>query len=156
MSAGPTQATLLLDQSSWDLCLDANGSIAVAQPPYATAQSVSSAIRTFLGECWYDTSLGVPYRSSILGKNPPLTYLIAQMEAAALSVSGVVSAVCTIFSTKGRAVNGQVTFTDSGGNTQTISLSTEMPYPSPDNGSRVLLTEGGIVITTESGSGITT
>lgn len=122
MTAGPTLPSMLLDQSNWDLCVDANGSIAVAQPPYATAQSVSSAIRTFLAECWYDTSLGVPYSSSILGKNPPLTYLIAQMEAAALSVAGVVSAVCTIFSVKGRAVTGQVEFTDSDGNTQTVGL----------------------------------
>lgn len=114
-------ATLLLDQSSWDLCLDANGNIAVAQPPYALAQDVSSAIRTFLGECWYDTSLGVPY-GNILGKNPPLTYLIAQMEAAALAVPGVVSAICTITSVKGRMVNGQVAFTDSSGTPQTVSL----------------------------------
>jgi hypothetical protein len=114
--------TLLLDQASWDLCLNANGSIAFAQPPYATAQSVSCAIRTFLGECYYDTSLGVPYFGNILGKNPPLPYLITQMEAAALSVPGVVSAVCTISSVNGRAVTGQVEFTDSDGNSQTIHL----------------------------------
>lgn len=122
MSAGPALATLLLDQDSWDCCVDANMSIAFAQPPYATAQSVSSAIRTFLAECYYDTSLGVPYFGNILGKNPPLTYLIAQMETAALSVPGVVSAVCTISSVSGRTVTGQVEFTDSSGNTQTVGL----------------------------------
>jgi hypothetical protein len=122
MSAGPTMATLLLDNDNHDLCLNANGSIAFARPPYSTAQSVSCAIRTFLGECYYDKSLGVPYFGSILGKNPPLTYLIAQMEAAALSVPGVISAVCTIQSVKGRAVTGQVVFTDSDGATQTVAL----------------------------------
>lgn len=118
---GAPYSTLLLDQGAWDLCLDANGNIAVAQPPYALAQDVASAIRTFLGECWYDTSLGVPYRN-ILGKNPPISYLIAQMEAAALTVPGVVSASCTIQSVKGRTVTGQVAFTDSSGATQTVSL----------------------------------
>jgi hypothetical protein len=114
--------TLLLDQDNWDLCLNANGSIAVAQPPYATAQSVSSAIRTVLGECYYDTTLGVPYFGNILGKNPQLTYVIAQMEAAALSVAGVISAVCTIQIVKNRAVTGKCVFTDSDGNTQTVAF----------------------------------
>lgn len=121
MTTGSTLPTLLLDQDNWDLCLNANGSIAMAQPPYATAQSVSSAIRTFLGECYYDTSLGVPY-GNILGKAPQLSYLIAQIEAAALSVAGVVTAVCTISSVNGRAVNGQVVITDSDGETQTVAL----------------------------------
>jgi hypothetical protein len=122
MSVGAPLATMLLDQSSWDLVLDANGNIAVAQPPYASAQDVSSAIRTFLGEVYYNASLGVPYFGNILGKNPPLTYLVAQMEAAALTVPGVVSAVCTISSVSEGSVTGQVEFTDSSGTTQTISL----------------------------------
>lgn len=113
---------LLLDQDNWDLCVDANMSIAFAKSPYSTAQSVSSAIRTVLGECYYDQSLGVPYFGNIFGKNPPLTYLIAQMEAAALSVPGVVSAVCTIQSAENQVVSGQVVFTDSNGTTQTIAL----------------------------------
>lgn len=115
-------STLLLDQGTWDLCLDASGNIAVAAPPYALAQDVSSAIRTFLGEVYYDSTLGVPYFGNILGKNPPVTYLIAQMEAAALTVPGVVSATCTISSVSGRTVTGQVDFTDSSGVTQTIAL----------------------------------
>lgn len=155
MTAGPTMPTLLLDNDNHDLCLDANGSIAVARPPYATAQSVSCAIRTVLGECYYDQTLGVPYFGNILGKNPPLTYVISQMEAAALSVPGVVSATCTIASIKGRAVTGQVEFTDSGGNTQTISLG--LPYPSSISlGTRTLVTGADVSITTESGQVITT
>lgn len=154
MTAGPTMPGLLLDQGSWDLCVNANGSIAFAQPPYATAQSVSSAIRTFLGECYYNTALGVPYFGNILGKKPPLTYLIAQIEAAALSVTGVVSAVCTISSANGRVVIGQVQFTDSGGNTQTVGLG--YPTSSPSGGSQLLVTGAGDLITTESGQGIST
>jgi hypothetical protein len=122
MSAGPTASTLLLDQSNWDLALEANANIAVAQTPYATAQDVSSAIRTFLGECFYDDSLGVQYFGAILGKNPPLSFVTAQMEAAALTVPGVVSATCTIQAVAGRAITGQVLFTDVNHVTQTLAI----------------------------------
>lgn len=52
--------TLLLDRATWDLAVDAQGNIAVADVPYATAQDVSSAVREFRGECWYNTALGLP------------------------------------------------------------------------------------------------
>jgi hypothetical protein len=42
--------TLLLDVSSWDLCLDAAGNIAMASNPYSIAQDAASAIRTFAGD----------------------------------------------------------------------------------------------------------
>lgn len=115
-------STLLLDQGSWDLVLDAFGNIAIAAPPYALAQDVSSAIRTFLGEVYYNTALGVQYFGKILGKNPPLSFIVAQIEAAALSVAGVVSAVCTISSVSGRAISGQVEFTDVNNTTQVLSI----------------------------------
>ena len=53
--------TLLLDQTTWDLTLDANNNIALAAEPYAFAQDAASAIRLFQGELWYDTTRGVPY-----------------------------------------------------------------------------------------------
>ena len=115
-------STLLLDIGTWDLCLDAQANIAVADPPYAPAQDVSSAIRTFLGEVWYDSTLGVQYFGKILGKNPSLSFVRAQMEAAALTVPGVVSATCTLSSVTGRQVQGQVVFTDVSGTTQTLAL----------------------------------
>jgi hypothetical protein len=115
-------STLLLDQGTWDLCLDAFGNIAVASPPYAIAQDVSSAIRTFLGEVYYDTTLGVQYKGKILGKNPPLSFIRSQIEAAALSVAGVVSAVCTIQTVSGRTITGQVQFTDVNNVTQTLAI----------------------------------
>jgi hypothetical protein len=122
MSSGPTLPTMLLDQGSWDLCVDAAGNLAVALPPYSTAQDVSSAIRTFLGECWYNTSLGVQYQGEILGENPQLSFVRSQMEAAALSVPGVVSATCSLQAVNGRQLTGQVEFTDVNGVTQTIQI----------------------------------
>ena len=110
MTAAAPMNTLLLDQSSWDLVLDASGNIAVASEPYSAAQDVASAIRTFLGEVWFDSTLGVPYLQKILGHAPPLSYLQAQLVAAAETVPGVVNANVVIESAVGRKVTGQVTW----------------------------------------------
>jgi len=115
-------STLLLDISTWDLCVDAFGNIAVAGPPYSIAQDVASACRTVLGEVYYDTTVGVDYFGLIFGKTPPAVVFQEQFVAAALTVPGVVSATCTIESLTNRSIVGQVTFTDSTGNTQTVSL----------------------------------
>ena len=117
--------TLLLDTAAWDLTLDANGNIALASPAYSLAQDVASAIRTFLGEVWYNNTLGIPYFTAILGELPPEGIFQAYMVQAALTVPFVVAntaPVCNITSFQQRNVTGQVTFTDSAGNTQTVTL----------------------------------
>lgn len=114
--------TLLLDISQWDLVLDAGGNLAIASDPYAIAQNVASALRLFAGELWYDTSKGVPYFTDILGHTPPVTLFQELMVRAALTVSGVVSAECTIESFENRTVVGQVTFRTSNGRTGVVSL----------------------------------
>jgi hypothetical protein len=117
-------STLLLDLQGWDLVLDSKANIAVAAPPYALAQDVASAIKTFLGEVWYDDSLGVPYLQKILGQAPPITVLQQAMVDAAMTVPGVTGAVCVIqaFDRAARSVVGQVQFVDSSGATQTVSI----------------------------------
>jgi hypothetical protein len=116
--------TWLLDQSAWDLVLDASGNIALAQPPYALAQDVASAVRTFLGELWYDTTQGVPYWTQILGKLPSSSLLIELINQQVLSVSGVVSSQTTVasFSPTTREVTGQIQFVDSSGVTTTVNF----------------------------------
>lgn len=114
--------TLLLALNDWDLVTDSGRNIASAAAPYALAQDVASACRTFLGEVWYNTTLGIPYFEDILGHTPPLTFFQEQMVRAALTVPGVVSAQCTIQSFVDRTVTGQVTFTDSDGQTGTVSI----------------------------------
>lgn len=106
---------MLLDQTRWDIILDASGNIAVADEPYALAQDAASAIRLFRGELWYDTSQGVPYFQQILGKWPPLQLMRQRFEAAALTVPGVVAATCIITSLEGREVRGRVEVTDANG-----------------------------------------
>jgi hypothetical protein len=107
--------TLLLDQTEWDLVLDSSGNIAKAEPPYALAQDVASAVRLFLGELWYDTTKGIPYFEDVLGHLPPLPLLTGHMQKAALSVPGVVSARVLIDSFNSREITGQIQFIDETG-----------------------------------------
>lgn len=107
--------TLYLDPLSWDLQLDSSGNIATAANPYQLAQDAASAIRTFLAECWYDNTLGVPYWEQILGHQPPIELVKAKIAKAAMTVPGVIAAKVYIASVKSRAVTGQVHITDSAG-----------------------------------------
>lgn len=104
-------STLLLDQVAWDLVLDADGNIAVAGEPYSLAQDAASAIKTFLGEVYFDTTVGIPYLQQIFGKKPSIPLLKAQFEAAAKTVPGVASATCFIQAITDRTVSGQVQVT---------------------------------------------
>jgi hypothetical protein len=121
--------TLLLDQQSWDLLLDANGNIAVASAPYALAQDAASAIKTFLGECYWDTTVGVPYLQQILGQRPPLALLKQQLTEAAESVLPA-NVTVNVFVTQldGRVVTGQVQVTEPvTGTTMAATFSVVLP-----------------------------
>lgn len=114
--------TLLLDQTLWDLCLDASRNIAVAAAPYALAQDAASALRLFRGELYYDTVPGVPYWGQILGEAPSIAFMQAQFEEAARRVPGVVSATATITGWDGRNVSGQVRITDIDGVSTNVAI----------------------------------
>lgn len=100
--------TLLLDTLAWDLTVDTAGNIAVASNPYSQTQDAASAIRTFEGEVYYDTTLGIPYFTQILGFAPPTSLMKAYFNSAALSVPGVTKAQTFITSWEDRVVSGQV------------------------------------------------
>jgi hypothetical protein len=106
--------TLLLDQVAWDLVLDARGNIAVASNPYSLAQDAASAIRTFVGECYFDTIEGIPYLQ-ILGKNVPVPLLKQYFVDTALTVPGVVSAQVFLSDLSDRRLIGQVQIVSSDG-----------------------------------------
>ena len=114
--------TILLDRTAWDLVIDSSGNIAMASPPYALAQDVASAVRTFLGELWYDTTQGIPYFQNVLGQLPPISLLKSLIQNAALTVSGVVSAQCVINSFNARAISGQIQFIDETGAANSVSF----------------------------------
>jgi hypothetical protein len=119
--------TLLLDVTTWDLVLDANGNIAIASDPYSLAQDAASAIRLFIGELWYDTSQGVPYWQDILGKAPPLSLVRSLFITAALTVPGVASAKVFFSSFSQRSLSGQVQITSSNGQTAAASFAFGAP-----------------------------
>lgn len=115
--------TLYLDPKAWDLALDSSGNIAVASQGYSLAQDVASALRVFLGEAYYDTSLGVPYSAEVLGRLPPLPLLKAQMVTQGLLVPGV-GAIDITFNTitSSRRLSGQVQVTSSAGVTSAATF----------------------------------
>lgn len=108
--------TLMLTDA-WDLTVDSNGNIAVATGAEAIAQDVASAISTFLGEVYYDTTLGVPWQAEVFGEAYSEPLVVALLEAAALTVPGVVSATATIasFNQQTRQITGTVEVIDTTG-----------------------------------------
>lgn len=115
-------STIFLNPTTWDLVLDASGDIAVAGEPYALAQDAASAIKTFSGEVYYDTSIGVPYFSQILGQQPPLGLVKHYLNQAALTVPGVNDAQTYLESWTGRAFKGQVQITTANGTTTAVGF----------------------------------
>lgn len=107
--------SLLLALDTWDLVLNAQGNIAAASAPYSMQQDVACAVRTYLGECYFNTSLGIPYNEEILGQRPPLQLLKAKYEAASLAVPGVQAANCVFTSFDDRALHGRIELTDTTG-----------------------------------------
>lgn len=116
------QKTLLLDRTAWDLVLDTSGNIACATEPYSLAQDVASAVRTFLGECWYDTTQGVPYWQQILGQWPPMILVKRRIEQTALTVPGVTAATCDFLQFNNRQLTGRILITNSDGNKSEASF----------------------------------
>ena len=103
-------SSLALDDT-WDLTVDANGNIAVLDEPDSLAQDAASAIQTYLGECYFDTTIGVPWLEQILGVNPPPSLpLLKQIlvDAVLNANSDIASAQVFITSFSNRAISGQV------------------------------------------------
>lgn len=115
--------SLLLDRTTWDLSLDSSGNIAVCSETYSIIQNVATAIRTWYGEAWYDTSLGVPYDDGIFNGATPISIMKAQAEIVAETVSGVASAECLfLMQTATRTLSGAIALTLTTGETVSVSL----------------------------------
>lgn len=116
--------TLLLDRKLWDLVVDSSGNIALASEPYQIAQDVASACRTFRGECWFNTTIGVPYFKQVLGHFPPLRLVKSLLAQAAATVPGCGSPRVFITDFKNRHMVGQVRFIDSNAKVQVAAIAT--------------------------------
>lgn len=115
--------SLLLDRTTWDLVLDANRNLAVCSEPYSVLQDVATAVRTWLGECWYDTSLGLPYDSGIFNGSSSVPLMRAQAEQAAMSVPGVSAAQCALIGPRAdRSIGGMIAVTLTTGETQSVQF----------------------------------
>lgn len=109
--------SILLDPKTWDLLKDVSGNIAAADDPYALSQNTSSAVKVVQGEQWFNTTIGIPYFSTIFGKVPNVPLIKALMSTTAKTVPGVFLANTFITSIKGRLTSGQVQVTDTNGTT---------------------------------------
>jgi len=115
-------STLLLDRSTWDLVLDINNNIAVATEPYALAQDAASSCKVFKGECYYDTTRGIPYIDVIFGKNVPLSLIKSYLANESLRISGIVTANAYISSLSDRDLGAQVQITDANGTALAVNI----------------------------------
>lgn len=108
-------ATLLLDRDAWDCALNASGNIAVATEPYSQVQDAASAVRVFEGEAYYNTTLGVPYWTDVLGRAQPSQIMRARAQQAAMTVPGVIDATAVLTTLPNRTLGGQIQIkTDTG------------------------------------------
>lgn len=115
--------SLLLNVEKWDISLDDSGNIGITSNPYAVAQDAACACSTFLGECWYDTTLGIPYYERILGKWPGTQLIATKMATEAKKLPYVQSAFCTVTVGKvSRAASGVMTLTDTNNITSNIQF----------------------------------
>lgn len=114
--------TLFLMPDTWDLAIDSSGNIATATQTYQQAQDIASACRVFKYDMYFNQQAGIPYKEKILGySNYSLALYRSQLEEAALSVNGVVSAIA-VLSMKDRTITGAITFTNSANQTGVINL----------------------------------
>jgi hypothetical protein len=134
--------TLLLDNINWDLLVDLNGNIAMAQEPYSLAQDVASQARLFAGELWFDTVQGIPYlpgetfanisappgvASNVLGQYPSLALWQQYYKEAAFLVQNVSSAQMFFAAlASDRSLGGQLVITASDGPTLAVSLAGDL------------------------------
>lgn len=118
-----TYTTMRLDTSNWDLMLDGSGNLAIANDSYAVAQDVASACLVFSGECYYDNTLGIPWKEEVLGKRPTPGYVAQKMQTEAKKLPIVDQALATIFFDKNtRQMRGTIRVTDTDGNTAQANL----------------------------------
>lgn len=118
-----TYRTMQLDVSTWDLTLDGSGNIAIADEAYSVAQDVASACLVFSGECYYNNTLGIPWKTDVLGKRPTPSFISQKLQTEAKKLPIVDQALATVFFDKNtRRMRGTIRVTDIHGNTAQATL----------------------------------
>lgn len=123
--------SLVLDWNTWDLKLDAAGNIQLFTPANynsSVAQDAACAIKTFLGDCWYNQTLGMPWLQSIFGQNPPLSFVSAKLIAQVLTMANITKCVVLALGTK-KVQNGNTTLQQLTGSVLVWPLGSNEPVP---------------------------
>lgn len=107
--------SLLLDTELWDLVVDADRNIAICSSPYAVAQDVACAVRTFEGEMPFDQGVGIPYFENILGQTPTLRYVQSRITEESLTVPEVSQARTIVDRSDEGVVTGEIQIIDTDG-----------------------------------------
>lgn len=81
----------------------------------AITQDVASACRTWEGEAWYNTLLGVPYLPTIFARRPTLNAVKNLLISQAIQVPGVGSVTVYLTAGPGRVIGGQIQIKNSAG-----------------------------------------
>lgn len=115
--------TLFLNPATWDLMVDAEGNIAMAEAPYSMAQDVASACRLWSGEARYNITRGIPYENSILGKLPPMSLLASWYQKEVETVPEVAKAQAVLdFDRSARRLGGRLQITTESGETNVLNI----------------------------------
>ena len=109
--------TLYLDPDTWSPVLNSEGGLAVATDQYRIAQDVATSVRVFLGECFYDTTRGVPYTTQILDVSTNLELVRSELIKAAELIESVYKAEVYFTDFTNRSLSGQIQITDTSGST---------------------------------------
>lgn len=105
--------TLFLRADTWDLALDTQGNMAIADQEYQQAQDIASSCRVFYGDDYYNKADGIPYLESIMGKsNYPISLYQRHLHDRSLLVTGVVSVDVKLYPLKDRVLTGTIEFTN--------------------------------------------
>ena len=100
----------------WDLTLDNGNNIGTQPGSYAIAQDVASALQTYLGEVWFDTTVGLPYFTQVLNGPTNVPLIASLFNRAAKTVPNVVDAQSTLAGiTSSRKLTGVVKVIDTTG-----------------------------------------
>ena len=97
-TSSSASGTFSVDTAPRDFALDATGDLQVLNGDLVMnfgtegiASDLRSRLQTFLGECFLDTSLGVPWFERILGKKTPSGELKAIFREVILGTPGIAS-----------------------------------------------------------------
>jgi len=115
--------SLYLDPDSWDLTLNANGALKTVSNPYSIAQDVACALKTVLGECYFDNTIGIPYYEQLLGRPVTISTVISKLKTESERLSTVKSANVTLVPDRStRVTKGYITITDTNSESSTLVL----------------------------------